>query len=163
MAGVLQGLIVTGSAKRGLIAFLNFQLHQLQLTVCSASCHSGPESSLQTSPDSIRIVIQRNFKKCVHYTFLQPQLPALYLLPSLRYDHSKKTSPMVTYTKFMKAPTLTPPVLVCDVNADNVQCSLPQKHYCAQIDGFLKLDHIQLWRYQFYCIGFKYSNKTNTF
>ena len=142
--------------------FLIFNFNQLQLTVCSTSCHSGPESSLQTSPDSIRILIQRNFKKCVHYTFFYSHTCSLSS-SFAEIDHSKKTSPGVTYTKFMKEPTLTPPVLVCDVNADNVQYSLPQKHYCAQIDGFLKLDHIQLWRYQFYCIGFKYSKKTNTF
>jgi len=32
----------------------------------------------------------------------------------------KNFSPMVTHTKFTKVPTLTPPFLCCDVNADKV-------------------------------------------
>jgi len=35
---------------------------------------------------------------------------------------------MVTHTKFMKVPTLTPPFLFCDVNADKVHSHLAKSN-----------------------------------
>ena len=54
----------------------------------------------------------------------------------LRWDMiAQKTFLMVTHTKFTKVPTLTPPFLCCDVNADKVHYPRQNVRYPVEFHG----------------------------